>query len=607
MDKNTVFVKTKEGDDAVRHRTRLVQRNLRNILIMVDGHATVADLARRFGDEATTHAALADLMNGGFIVVSTGAFDFTPSQPPEVSAVRAEDVPVLTAQLDSSPPPDVVSETWPKSQPPVIEEIELQVPEYESLPLPQTAAPSNRASPPIESGQGWVDRIKALVARKDEVTAPPAAKNAKVQDDDVGRMTGSGDLEPIRRDTKSFSWPVRILFSIVGIAVLLGLTLVFYPYGRHLPDIEQKASAIMQAPVKIGGIGFSFMPRPHIVVHKVTVGKNAHLNIASVRAVPDLLSLLGEKKIFNELEFDGVSVKDIGLGQLAQAGAGAGSSGAEIRHITLSNMSLSVGEALLGGISGEVMMSGKGVPEKILLRNVEGTLKVELQPMGGGYRISAGGSNWKAPFKPSLTFQSIDVRGELRDTRLDLSKIEGRAYDGQIEGKASLDWAGSAALTGNFDLKHMNATKLLAGLGADLSAEGELTARFRLDAKADKLAKLADALSADASFEMKRGAVKGFDLVEAARRTGNVQTRGGETGFEQLSGTLQCAPKDCRLSSLRLSSGLFKASGNLVIAGNAQLSGGVDIELKSSAATLRMPLTISGSTKDPLLTHGRSR
>ena len=62
MDKNTVFVKTEEGEEAVRQRTRLVQRNLRNILIMVDGNATVADLARRFGDETTTQHALAELL-----------------------------------------------------------------------------------------------------------------------------------------------------------------------------------------------------------------------------------------------------------------------------------------------------------------------------------------------------------------------------------------------------------------------------------------------------------------------------------------------------------------------------------------------------------------
>ena len=77
MDKKTVFVKTKEGDEAMRQRTRLVQRNLRNILIMVDGHASVADLCRRFGDENAAQAALAELLAGGFIAEPANQLDFT--------------------------------------------------------------------------------------------------------------------------------------------------------------------------------------------------------------------------------------------------------------------------------------------------------------------------------------------------------------------------------------------------------------------------------------------------------------------------------------------------------------------------------------------------
>ncbi|MCZ7655163.1 MAG: hypothetical protein M5R42_14185 [Rhodocyclaceae bacterium] len=59
-------------------------------------------------------------------------------------------------------------------------------------------------------------------------------------------------------------------------------------------------------------------------------------------------------------------------------------------------------------------MSGQGAPEKILLQNADGTLKLELQPAGVGYRIAASGSNWKSPFKPMLTFLALDAKGELR-------------------------------------------------------------------------------------------------------------------------------------------------------------------------------------------------
>jgi len=603
MDRQAIFVKTTDGEEAVRQRTRLVQRNLRNILIMVDGQATVADLARRFGDENATRAALTELMAGGFIVASSGQDEAALTLPPDDVA----DVPVLTTQLDEPIAPAAVSETSPKTPPPVIEEIDLPAQEYESLP-PQTRPAAQAVhvpQQPVPSGPDWVDRIKGLLARKEKgIAAPTKIKANRLEDDEEWRID-SADLEPISRGPTFFTWPVVVLFAVLGSAVLLGLTLVLYPYGRHLPEIEQKASAMLRDPVRIGDIGFSFLPRPHIALHNIKVGKDAHLTVASVRATPDFFSLLGEKKAFNYLELDTTSIQGAGLGRLAQVGAGGHA--VEIRHVTLTNLNLTVGDVLLSGLHGEVMMNNQGAPEKILLRNADSTLKLEAKPKGEGYQVAASGSNWKATVKPRLVFQTIEMQGELSGTRLDLSKFEGRIFDGLVEGKASLEWTGSAVFTGNLELKHMNATQLLAALGTDLSAEGDLAARLRLDARADKLANLPDALRAEATFEMKRGALKGFDLGEAARRTGSAPTRGGETKFEQLTGTLQCSPQDCRLGNVRLSSGLFKASGNMGIAGNAQLSGGADVELRSSAATLRMPLIISGSTKDPLLTPGRGR
>ena len=113
MDKKTVFVKTKEGDEAMRQRTRLVQRNLRNILIMVDGHASVADLCRRFGDENVAQAALAELLAGGFIAEPANQLDFTSTHSPDTPAEKAEDVPVLTTQVGAPPAQNAAPEPPP--------------------------------------------------------------------------------------------------------------------------------------------------------------------------------------------------------------------------------------------------------------------------------------------------------------------------------------------------------------------------------------------------------------------------------------------------------------------------------------------------------------
>lgn len=588
MDKTTVFVKTREGEDALRQHTRLIQRNLRNILIMVDGNVTVAGLARRFGDETTTQRALAELLAGGFIEESAG--QLAPSLPVGATESRGESVPILTSKVE---PPAAKEQVLKPPPPPAIEEIPFHATEYESLPPP---LPSASRPLPVAAGAGWAERIEAVFAG---MAARLATRTKKSHAEEEPAATG-----PVRRGTNlKISRPV----PAVAVAVLPVLTLVLYPYDRHLPDIERNTSAMLHDPVKIGDIGFSFLPRPHIALHNITVGKDAHLRIAAARAVPDFFSLMGEKKVFHDLVLDKVVVKESGLGRLAQAGAGPGSATLEIRHITLNDLSLMVGNVFLGGLDGEVKMSGTGSPQTILLRNAEGTLRLEMQPQGEGYRIAAFGSAWKSPFKPNLTFQTIDVQGQLRTSRLDLHKIDGKAYEGLVEGNASLDWAGSAALTGNLELKRVNATRLLAALGSDLSAEGDLSAGLKLDATADSLGKLDEALRVDGSFEMKRGAAKGFDLGEAMRSSGRAATRGGETKFEQLTGMVQCGPQECRLDNLRLVSGLLTAGGNLGIAGGGKLSGVMNVELKGSVTTLRVPFAIGGTTKDPLLTPSLSR
>lgn len=602
MDKKTVFVKTKEGEEAMRQRTRLVQRNLRSILIMVDGRATVAELSERFGDRNAAEAALAELEAGGFITALRNQLDFTRPEA-EAPGECAGDVPVLTSKIVPTPAPDAAPGTTPSASPPLIEKIELTAPEYESLPPPlaPSAPPSKPASPPA-ARPPWLERIQGWFARTDKPGAPATRSPAS---------GGGFEEEPpdtpepaaILRTTRS-GWPMLVLLCVAGIAVLSILTLLLYPYGRHLPDIERNASAMLGEPVRIGSVDVAFLPQPHIVLHNVTAGQAPpHLSIGSVQATPEFSSLLDEKKVFRHVTLRNIAVRAAGLGRLARAAASAPA--VDIRQLSLVGLSLSVGETVLPGHDGEVILGAGGAVEAIELRNAEGTLKLRLEPKGEAYRIAATGNAWKAPFKPVLTFQWLEARGELRPDRLELENIEAKAFDGLLAGKVDFGWAGDATLAGEIELKRMNAEQLLAALGADLSARGDLSVRLKLTADSDGVGTLSDALRVAGAFEMGRGAVLGLDLVEAARSRG--PTRGGETKFEQLSGQVECDPQGCRLGGLQLASGLLTAGGSLGVARAGPLSGTLSAVLKSSAATVRIPLSVGGSAKDPVLTTGRAR
>jgi hypothetical protein len=596
MDRNTIYIKTREGEEAVRQRTRLVQRNLRNILIMVDGRASVADLARRFGDENATQAALSELMNSGLIEEMASAASLTP-----LPEAVAEEVPVLTAQVppQTSSPPAPPKE--PPAPPPVIEEIVLSAPEYESIPPPVARLERKPAKAPEvkAAGPGWLDRIKAILPSGK--ASPKQARN----DDYVEAPTTFGaDLKPIRGGARLvLSWPILFLGGLVGIVVVLALAAMLFPFGRYLPGIEQKLSVALKEPVKIGEIGFSFLPSPHIALGNISVGKEGHMTIGKARVKPEFLSLAGQTTVVSDLLLERVQLKAEALGRLAGAGAVPG---LDIRAMRLNDLSLAVAGHVLDGFSGEVDMAA-GAPGKIQLKNKDGTLRLELQPDKDGYRMAATANAWVLPTKPALKFDFLEAQGELKPARLELGKLEGKAMEGLVAGSLSLDWAGGVRLKWDADMKRLSLTKVLLTLESEFGGGGELNGKLLLEGQADGFARLFDALKAQATFEVRRGSIGGFDLGEAARNTSRTPTRGGVTKFELLSGSLRTDAQGVRMNDLRLTSGLFRASGGMNLTREKQLSGNIEIEIKSSATTIRVPLLVGGTAKEPLLTPARGR
>ena len=67
MDQKLVYAKTPTGDEAVRQRTRVVQRNLRMVLVQVDGKLSVQELSAKIGNPVLVENALLELEEGGFI------------------------------------------------------------------------------------------------------------------------------------------------------------------------------------------------------------------------------------------------------------------------------------------------------------------------------------------------------------------------------------------------------------------------------------------------------------------------------------------------------------------------------------------------------------
>jgi hypothetical protein len=109
MDKQTVFVKTDQGRDALTSRPAGLGPRLRSLLIMVDGKRSVGDLDKLLGSDGAAAPLLEQLAAEGWIEGSAA-----PVAPPAVAAVAP---PAAVAEGPATlPPPTADALPFPEAR-----------------------------------------------------------------------------------------------------------------------------------------------------------------------------------------------------------------------------------------------------------------------------------------------------------------------------------------------------------------------------------------------------------------------------------------------------------------------------------------------------------
>ncbi|MEW5890077.1 MAG: hypothetical protein AB1768_13765 [Pseudomonadota bacterium] len=613
MDKNQVYIKTAAGEEAVRQRTRLVQRNLRNVLIMVDGYSTVGELGERFGDSGVVQAALQELEQAGFIETferrimremgasgaMTSPLELPPEDTPPVSAEEAQPRARATETADIvTPEHGSLQDHLHASVPPLPQALAarvlakpdegIELPAIEALTLPpRTAAqtrPQAEAAPEAGSNGKWMHWLGRMknAAKKER---PP--KEEKIT------------IKPVRRGRRAVNWLGLAATLVIVLPLVAFLGLMLYPLDDYRGELERRLTEAMGRKVSIGRLAFAVSPRPRLQASDISIGGVLHA--ATAYALPDLPSLFAKRKTFKELSLERV---DVGEGGVVVLGRLNGGTVLALERIVLAGASVAFDDARLEGVGGEIEFGASGAVSKIVLHAAEGRLKLELSPKGRGYSALLTVRNWTMPFAPGLTVESLDGSGELGERSLSLAKAEGRFYEGLLSGTGVIDWAGEVRVAGEGELRRANLAKLLPALSPEMGGEGELSAQLRFEAKAQRFDKLREGLRLSADYEIRRGRINRIDLAEAVRS--GVPTRGGDTKFEQLSGSLTLVPQSQRLSDLRLLSGLMRATGAVAVGKNKQLDGAMTVEIRGSASVVRSPVIFGGTLADPVLSLNRN-
>lgn len=609
MELNAIYIKTAQGDEAVQQRTRLVQRNLRTVLIVVDGRSTVTELVDKVGNLEMVLSSLEQLERDGYIEVALngpleGAAEIAEPQaeagrepaaspfayPPEVPPIS----PVPEATVEPIEPVVPVPEPASSTQATKAAVAELAADDDPFL-TPGKVRKAEKAAAPAQSKKNIGGKLGGMFKRKETAGIDKAAK-----------ADAAISMAAIRRGPR----PKHSIYSIAamtigGFIALVLLAVFAFPYDIYRADIERALGASLAQSVKISGVRASFSPTPALILDRVEIGES--VAIKEVRATPEIASLFSAEKRFSKVVIAGGSIDAAHLlSVVPAAGRLASGGGFAVRTLSFSAIDLRIQDLELKDWAGEFSLSA-GSQAALTLRNAPGSLTLEIKPAGDALLVAIEGRGWVPAEGTPFVWDFLSAQGEIRGDSLSLRKIDGRMFDGVIQGQAIVGWAANGvSIRAELGLEHGSAKRIAAALGSGIGFDGDLNARLRFVAAGEGWLKARDSLRVEGDLGVKRGSLQGLDFADAIRRSGQAASRGGSTNFDQMTGSVLVNSASTRFTNIEVVSGAMRATGSVTVAAvSRQISGNLDVRLRGGGVDVRMPVTLAGTLKDPQLFGGR--
>lgn len=541
MDSRLVYAKTPAGDEAVRQSTRVVQRNLRMVLLQVDGKLSVAELAAKIGNPRLVETALRELEGGGFIVPQQQLSSFPGAM--ERLEPKAEQVSALSQFSTFGPRSRAMSEVWGAD----------------------SSAASNFSvfEPPSRPG----------VAGQ----ATPAARD------------GAGEKAPPRARR---GFPLRYVgWGGLGLLLVLALLVLIYPYQRFKPDLEAAAGRLLQAPVRIAEVGVAFWPRPVLKLSGIRIGEAADSQIEQLR-IASPLSLLGSRpRVLSKLEVVGASFDADRLAGLPLFRIGE--AGPAVQRMRVERLTITARDLALRELSGDLLFRRDGGLEKASLENAERSVRLEVASAPQGLQFSMEGYAWK-PFGGALVFDAMQAKGVLQKGKLLIHSLDTSALGGVLRGSWLLDWRTGLVMAGEGTLGRMDCRRLGAVFAPAMKLDGELSGALRLRSAGPDWAGLLANVEAALDADISRGVFHGLDLGEVVRRGAGQEVRGGSTKFDRLRASVTITPHQVVGRDVLMSAGMVGASGQFVAAAERPVDGSLVVTMQTSVASMRTPVRVGG-------------
>lgn len=397
-------------------------------------------------------------------------------------------------------------------------------------------------------------------------------------------------------------WAKRLLYLLVFLVVVVAVLPFVLPLSVYIPEIEKLASDKLHEPVRVRGLRAMVVPTPQLVLEGIAIGATQDAKIETIRIVPELSTLFEQKKVLKSVELESVSLSRDALGRMPLwAQSDGGPSRVLVKKILLGKVRLDFGKVDLGALDGEVNFGNDGAWRDAVIQTADAKLRIAIKPAQGEYLLDVTAKNWHPPVGPAMLFDRLNIQAAADTDGIRAKEIDGSLYGGSLKGTANLGWKGGWRLNGQLHTKGVELRALVPLFNPSVAVSGKLQADASYAMKAATADQLTLAPSVDAKFNVKDGVLYNMDLMKAVKVIAKEGSQGGQTKFDDFSGTMRLANKAFRFSQIRLSSGLLAAGGNVDISPAKQLAGRVNVQIKGTATMVDVPLIVTGTLQNPVL------
>ncbi len=424
--------------------------------------------------------------------------------------------------------------------------------------------------------------------------------------------------KPKRRGKKKTGGALRWL--VVGMVVLVvaavGLVQVI-PLGAVNLRLAKSLGEWLHDDVSSGSLKVALLPRPHVRIENLSLGKGFDAKAISGRLYMDMATLFSDNFVIDTLELTEVNIAADALPRAVKwAEAEGRGKGIEIGKIVLRSVKVDVPGVSLEPFDAELKLDKAGKILQASARAKDGKWNIDVMPnkaVAGGdatvatavndpWAVDFSARGMNLPLGSPVPISNLSAKGTMFEGGMIFPQVDMKLFEGTGSGNLKISWKQGFSFNGELGVEKLKLDQITQVFTRDVSLSGKLEGRFTASGEAATVGALLDKPTIQGNFEVKEGAVGNVDLVQVMRSPGSV---GGQSKFSDLTGQLRVSEGIIRYEKMKFVGGVLLANGtvNVVVASSA-LSGNVNSEIRSSVAQDRAAFSVGGKVSRPALRRG---